>query len=125
MKQFGKHLNLRKKSSPLDEKELFCEIIDILENTIHRSKRLYNEHGIEFQEYDENFLLVIDNLFFLKYGEWKTNIIIWYLWERMDEEGNIGELEYEDLDTGKTKVVIVKCPEDLWDILKEIESNIQ
>ena len=125
MKQFGKHLNLRKKSSPLDEKELFCEIIEVLEATIKRSNKLYKEHGLEFKEYDEKIVLVIDNLFFLKYGEWKTNIIIWYLWERMDEEGNIGELEYEDLDTGKTKVVIVKCPEDLWDILKEIESNIQ
>lgn len=123
MKQFGKHLNLRKKSSPLDEKELFCEIIEVLEDTIKRSNKLYKEHGLEFKEYDENFLLVIDNLFFLKYGEWKTTIIVWYLWERMDEEGNIGELEYEDLDTGKNKVVIVKCAEDLWDIIKEIENN--
>jgi hypothetical protein len=123
MKQFGKHLNLRKKSSPLDEKELFCEIIEVLETTIKRSNKLYKEHGLEFKEYDENFLLVIDNLFFLKYGEWKTTIIVWYLWERMDEEGNIGELEYEDLDTGKTKVVRVKCAEDLWDIIKEIENN--
>lgn len=123
MKQFGKHLTLRKKTSPLDEKELFCEIIEVLETTIQRSSKLYKEHGLEFREYDENFFLIIDNLFFLKYGEWKTTIIVWYLWERKDEEGNIGELEYEDLDTGKKKVVIVKCAEDLWDILKEIESN--
>ena len=123
MKQFGKHLNLKKKGNPLEEKELFCEIIEVLEATVKRSNKLYKEHGLEFREYDENFLLVIDNLFFLKYGEWKTTIIVWYLWERMDEEGNIGELEYEDLDTGESKVVIVKCAEDLWNIIKEIENN--
>lgn len=124
MKQFGKHLNLRKQINPLDEKELFCEIISVLEQTISRSNKLYKEHGLEFRDYDENFFLVIDNLFYLKYGEWKTTIIVWYLWERMDEEGNIGELEYEDAESGKSKVIIVKTPEDLWDVIKEIESNV-
>ena len=123
MKQFGKHLNLKKKTSPLQEKELFCEVVELLEATIRRSVALYKEHGLEFREYDENFFLAIDNLFYLKYGEWKTEIIVWYLWERQDEEGNIGELEYENLDSGKKKVVIVKTPDDLWNVLKEIESN--
>ena len=113
MNQFGKHLSLKKKTSPLQEKELFCEVIELLEATIRRSIKLYKEHGLEFREYDENFFLAIDNLFYLKYGEWKTEIIIWYLWERQDEEGNIGELEYENLDSGKKKVVIVKTPDDL------------
>lgn len=123
MKQFGKHLSLRKKTSPLEEKDVFCSIIEVLETTIKRSTKLYKEHGLEFRDYDENFYLAIDNLLYLKYGEWKTEIIIWYLWEREDNEGNIGELEYEDLDTGKKKVIIVKCAEDLWGVLKEIESN--
>lgn len=123
MKQFGKHLTLRKKTSPLQEKELFCDIIEILEATIRRSRKLYKEHGLEFQEYDENFFIIIENLFYLNYGEWKTEIVSWYLWERTDDKGNIGELEYEDLETGKKKVIIVKCAEDLWDVLKEIESN--
>lgn len=123
MKEFGKHLHLKKKTGALDEKQLFCDIIEIMEATIERSRKLYTQHGLEFREYDENFFLVIDNLFYLKYGEWKTEIIIWYLWERMDDKGNIGELEFENMDTGKSKVIIVKCAEDLWDIMKEIESN--
>lgn len=123
MKEFGKYLNLRKKTSPFQEKELFCEIVEVLESTIRRSRKLYKEHGLEFQEYDENFFIIIENLFYLNYGEWKTEIISWYFWERADDLGNIGELEYEDLSTGKKRVVIVKNAEDLWDILKEIESN--
>jgi len=123
MKSFGKHLTLKKKTSPLQEKELFCDVIEILEATISRSRKLYKEYGLEFQEYDENFFIIIENLFYLNYGDWKTEIVSWYLWEREDDQGNIGELEYEDLSTGKKRVVIVKCAEDLWDILKEIESN--
>ena len=31
MKEFGKNLMIRKKGIPLDEKETFCNIIDLLE----------------------------------------------------------------------------------------------
>jgi hypothetical protein len=123
MKEFGKHLNLRKKHNPLEEKDHFCDIIDIYEATVTRSRKLYQEYGMAFPDYDENFLVIIDNLLYLKYGEWKTEIITWYVWERMDEEGNIGDLEYEDTETGFSKTVTVKCSEDLWDILKEIEEH--
>ena len=123
MKEFGKYLNLKKKQSPLEEKELFCEIVDTYESIVNRSNKLYNDYGLEFKDYDEVFLLMIDNLFYLKYGEWKTEIIVWYVWERMDEEGNIGSLEYENTETGDSKEVIVKCSEDLWDILQEIEKQ--
>ena len=123
MKEFGKYLNLKKKQSPLEENELVCEIIDTYESIANRSNKLYNDYGLEFKDYDEVFLLMIDNLFYLKYGEWKTEIIVWYVWERMDEEGNIGSLEYENTETGDSKEVIVKCSEDLWDILQEIEKQ--
>lgn len=123
MKSFGKHLNIKKQANPLEEKELFCELIEQYEAVANRSTRLYQEHGLEFRDYDENFLLIIDNLFYLKYGEWKTEIIIWYIWERMDVDGNIGILEYTDLDTGESNEVIVKCAEDLWDVLKAIEKK--
>jgi len=123
VKSFGKYLNIKKQSSPLDEKELFCELIESYELIAKRSSRLQNDYGLEFRDYDESFLLVIDNLFYLKYGEWKTEIIIWYIWEREDEEGNLGKLEYTDLDTGETTEVIVKCAEDLWDVLKDIEKQ--
>jgi hypothetical protein len=123
VKSFGKHLNIKKQANPLEEKELFCELIEQYETVANRSTRLYQEHGLEFRDYDENFLLIIDNLFYLKYGEWKTEIIIWYIWERMDVDGNIGTLEYTDLDTGESNEVIVKCAEDLWDVLKAIEKK--
>lgn len=123
MKEFGKHLNLRKKHTPIEEKDYFCDLIDIYETTINRSKQLYSGYGIEFANYDENFLIIIDNLLYLKYGEWKTEIITWYIWDRVDEEGNIGPLEYEDEETEFKKSVIIKCAEDLWDILKEIEER--
>ena len=126
MSNLGKHLNIKKRINPSEEKELFCELIDLYEHTIERSKKLYKEHGLEFKDYDENFLLIIDNLFYLKYGQWKTEIITWYLWERVDEEGNIGTLEYEDTNTNKSSgEIIIKCAEDLWNILQKLNSKLE
>lgn len=125
MNNLGKHLNIKKRVNPLEEKELFCELIDLYEYTIERSKKLYQEHGLEFQEYDENFLLIIDNLLYLKYGQWKTEIINWYLWERIDEEGNIGTLEYQDNNDKTSGEIIIKCAEDLWDILQKLNSKLE
>lgn len=124
MNPFGKNLNLRKRGTEINEKEMFCGLVDMYEGLALRSEKLYTEFGLNLQEYDEEFFLTIENLFFLKYGEWKTTIITWYVWERQDiETGEIGALEWTDEDTGKTIEVIIKCSEDLWDILKQIENK--
>ena len=47
MKEFGKNLMIRKKGIPLDEKETFCNIIDLLEETILRSEKVYDEVNID------------------------------------------------------------------------------
>ena len=124
MNSFGKNLNIRKRSAPLEEKELFCELVDMYEELAIRSEKLYHEWSLNLQDYEEAFFLTIENLFYLKYGEWKTAIITWYVWERKDvETGEIGPLEFTNEDTGKTKEIIIKCADDLWSVLLEIEKD--
>lgn len=124
MNSFGKNLNLRKRATEFSEKELFCELVDMYEGLAIRSEFIASQHGISFHDYEEEFFLTIENLFYLKYGEWKTEIITWYVWERKDlETGELGVLEWTNEDTEETKEVILKCSEDLWDILKEIEGK--
>lgn len=124
MNHFGKNLSIKKRAGELNEKELFCELVDMYENLALRSEKLYAEYGLDFENYDEDFFLTIENLFYLKYGEWKTQIITWYVWERKDlETGEIGTLEWTNEDTDETKNIILKCSEDLWDILQQIEGK--
>ena len=121
---FGKNINIRKRTIELDEKELFCELVDMYEGLAVRSEKAFTEFGINLQSYEEEFFLTIENLFYLKYGEWKTSIITWYIWERKDIETNeIGVLEWTNEDTDEKHEVILKCSEDLWDILNEIEGK--
>ena len=121
---FGKNINIRKRTIELDEKELFCELVDMYEGLAVRSEKAFTEFGINLQSYEEEFFLTIENLFYLKYGEWKTSIITWYIWERKDiETDEIGVLEWTNEDTDEKHEVILKCSEDLWDILNEIEGK--
>jgi hypothetical protein len=124
MKNLGKHLILKKRLSPLLEKDLFCEIVDLYEDKAIRNTFLTNDTGINLIEYNEDFYLIIENLLYLKYGEWKTEIISWYIWERKDYiTGEIGLMEWSDSKTDEVKEVIIKCSEDLWDILEEIDKK--
>jgi len=123
MKTFGKNLSLKKRSNPINEKEVFCDIIDTLEENTLRLEKLYNL-GLDLINYEDTFYLVIESLLRMQYGDWKTDIIQWYLYERKDyKTGEIGMLEWSNEETNETKEVTVKCSSDLWDILKEIESS--
>jgi hypothetical protein len=124
MNNFGKNLNVKRRAGEFVEKELFCELVDMYEELALRSEKIHSEHGFDLSSYDEDFFLTIENLFFLKYGDWKTQIITWYVWERKDlETGEVGTLEWTNEDTEETKEVIIKCSEDLWNILQQIEGK--
>jgi len=123
MKNLGKNLKLKKSNIPTDEKETFCELINLLENTLDRNQDLYDKYQIDMISYDEPFYVIIENLFVLHYGDWKTDIIFWYILERKGENDEIYPLEWYNQVTDETKELIINTPEELWDVLKSIEIN--
>ena len=66
MSGFGKNINIKKRTTPLEEKELFCELVDMYEELAIRSEKLYSEWSLSLQDYEEAFFLTIENLFYLK-----------------------------------------------------------
>jgi hypothetical protein len=64
---------------------------------------------------------MIENLFLLHYGEWKTDIILWWIYDRFNEEGKVSPIEFNDHDTNSQEEVIVETPEQLWNFLKRID----
>ena len=123
MKAFGKNLLLKKRNNPISEKEVFCDIIDTLEENMVRLEQLH-KLGLDLINYEDSFYIVIESLLQLYYGEWKTEIIQWYLYDRKNwETGEIGMLEWTNEDTNESKEVIVKCSSDLWDVIQEIDSS--
>jgi hypothetical protein len=56
------------------------------------------------------------------YGEWKTELMLWYIYDRISLDGDLNPIILED--KGKEKSIIIKTPEDLWDAIQNIESKI-
>jgi hypothetical protein len=79
------------------------------------------EMGMGVSNYEEPFYLVIENLVFLHYGEWRGHIILWWLFERFDDEGELLAIELNDQDKDSHEEVLVETPEQLWDLIRKIE----
>lgn len=121
MKNFGKNVNIKsKKKKDLSEKEIFVEIISLLDECFERSSEL-EQNALNITAYEEPFYIMIENLLFVKYGEWKTDIILWWVYNRFDEEGNVVAIKLNDHIEDKQEEVIVETTEQLWDFLKRID----
>tara|TARA_B110000967_G_C18886215_1_gene564132 strand:+ start:140 stop:520 length:381 start_codon:yes stop_codon:yes gene_type:complete len=124
MIEFGKKLHIKKRTNPLNDKDMFCELVELYEELVLRGDKIANEFQLNLIDYEDGFYLLIENLLFTKYGDWKTEIITWYIWERKDiDTGEIGLLEWTNDKTEETKEILIKCAEDLWDVLEDIDNN--
>lgn len=124
---FGKNLKTAEslKKEFKDEKELFIYLITILEGCIERDDIMTAGFGIDLFEYSNPLHEVIEQLFTLHYGEAKTQIILYYVYNRFDEEGNlvplmIGDEEDEDDDL-ENEELYLNTPEELYDYINKIK----
>jgi len=124
MEHFGKRLKFQesKKSRIKKEIDVFKAIIDNFEKCWMKSNKLYSEFKVGLMEYEEDFFLVIEDLILIKYGEWKTDIILWYIYYRKSEKGEIYPLMLTDA-KGKTENITLNNSEELYNILKKLDTG--
>ena len=125
LNNFGKRLKLTeriKKTKEISEEELFVESIGMLDYCWNRSNKLYEAFGLNTLEYEESYYQIIEDLLLIKYGFWKTEIILWYVFERKDEEGNINPLIVQYIGE-EDKELILETPLELWNFLSEVEEQ--
>jgi len=121
MKNFGKNLKVEPKKKGLSEKELFIDIINVFDECNQRTEDLEETYMMGISNYDEAFYLMIENLLYIHYGEWKTDIILWWVYDRFGPEGEIMAIELNDHDSNSKESVIVETAEQLWSLLKRID----
>jgi hypothetical protein len=121
MKNFGKNVNIKSKQKGLSEKELFIDIINVFDECNQRTEDLEETYMMGISSYDEAFYLMIENLLYIHYGEWKTDIILWWVYDRFGPEGEIMAIELNDHDSNSAESVIVETAEQLWSFLKRID----
>jgi hypothetical protein len=125
LNNYGKKFKFKKrekKEKIISEKDLFIETLDFLEKNWAKSNQVYDLFGINLLEYEESYFKAIENLIVLKYGMWKAEIILWYVFGRKDNEDKIYPLSINNED-GSNEEVIIDTPEELWDILEKISNS--
>jgi hypothetical protein len=121
MKNFGKNVNIKSKQKGLSEKDIFINVVDILDNCWTRTSVLGDEFSMDMSSYDEPFYLMIENLLYIKYGEWKTDIILWWAYNRFDENEELMPIKLNDHVEKVEEEVFIETPEELWEFLKRID----
>ena len=123
MKNFGKNVNIKsKKKKVLSEKEILVDIIILLEECFVRSS-LLEQNNLNIMTYEESFYIMVENLLYLKYGENKTDIILWWVYDRFDEEGEIKPIKILSKEDNAKKEIVIQTAEQLYEFLKQIDNQ--
>jgi hypothetical protein len=125
LNNFGKKFKLNKrpkKDKIVSEEEMFIETIDMMSKCWERSNKLYDIFKINFLEYEEDYFRIMENLVVVKYGLWKSEIILWYIFGRIDMDGKMQTLTLQD-DGGEPQDIALTTPQELWDFLKKLEEE--
>ena len=123
MTPFDKHLNVKSRTKDPTDKDLFIEVVGLVNECWIRSNVIENEFSLGVSDYEEPFYLVIENLLYMHYGEWKGDIMLWWLFERFDEEGSVLPINLNDHAKEIEEEVFIETVEELWEFIKKIESK--
>jgi len=105
----------RKKTKEDTLREILLSTIPLLEHILTRGVMLESDYGFNTIRYDEPFYQIIDSLIYLHFDEDAAEIIMFYLYERLNPDGTANEV----LDVNGD-VVSLENAEDLWTLVQQI-----
>lgn len=118
---FGDKLRIsRNKKS--QEKEIFIDIINSLEQCWIRTNFLHEHLKLDFYSYEEQYYRIIEDLIFVKYGETVGKLILWFVYDRFDASGKILGVEVS-FPNKPAKTYYLKSTSDLWELIQKINKN--
>ena len=115
-----KTLIRRKRKSVLDKKrELFFNVIVMMEELFVRQNLVYADLNLDFSNYDEKFFTIIDMLLYMNFGKQCMELIRFYLYDRVNADGTINALLVND-----EEELFLNNPTDLWNLMCKVNPKI-
>jgi hypothetical protein len=111
-------LKRRKKTEDDINRDTFEKIILTLEQANVRSSIIGGDFKLDFTSYDETFYEIIDNLILMQFGKEASEVIFFYVYERINPDGTVNELADQD-----SNVVALNNPTDLWMLVNHIKNK--
>jgi hypothetical protein len=118
LSNFGNKLKISRNKNA-KEKEIFTNIVSTLEQCWLRTNFIQTQLGVDFYNYEEHYFTIIEDLIYLKYGETAGSLVLWYVYDRYDKEGNLQTIEVTFNNKPK-KEYKLKTPGDLWNLVEKI-----
>jgi hypothetical protein len=128
LNNFGKHLLVKSKNRynvDISDKQMFIELIDTFSMAHQRSLSVEKEHGLKLEKYDGLFFLLIENLFYHHYGEWQTELILWYVYDRLDDKENTIPMLVLDELTGEEDEIYIENANELYTFIQSIKRKLK
>ena len=115
----GKGISVKENEKTIKDKEdkLLHNLIELL-CEIEASTNAINTLGVNLFEYEERSLVIIKSLLNISYGEIKSEIIMWWVFESITPDGKVLPLMDED-----EKKHIIKTPKQLVRFLKRYDGK--
>ena len=115
----GKGLVVNENKNALKQREnlFLIEVIELL-CELESKANIANTIGINVFEYEEQYVTIIKNLLDKAYGEVKSNIIIWWVYESITSDDKILPIVDEN-----EKEHIIKTPKQLVRFLKRYDGK--
>lgn len=105
----------RKKTKEDTQRELFLTNIPLLEHILTRGVMLESDYGFNTNLYDEPFYQIIDSLIYMHFDEDAADLIMFYLYERINPDGTLNSVT--DINGDE---VPLENAEDLWILVQQI-----
>lgn len=110
-------LKSRKKTNEDIQREIFIDIIPLLEHVNHKNNMLYQDYGIDVSRYEDTLFRIIDGLIYMHFGNEIGDLIMFYVYDRIKLDGTINPI-VDDNDN----IIQLNRVEDLWGLIKHIKS---
>jgi hypothetical protein len=125
LRNFGNKLKFEesKHSKEKKEKELFVTVVDSFRYSFNKSAQLFLDYRIDIFTYEENYYRIIEDLLLINFGVWKTELILWYVYEGIDENGKPNILEIE-LPDGSKQTVKFPTTNSLWQFILKMDKQL-
>lgn len=105
----------KKKKDSEKQKEMFVIMINTMEEIIIRSNLAMKELQVDLFRYEDKFINVIDLLMYMHFGSDAVQLISYYLYDRMNEDGTMNSIYLDDTE------VFIESPYQLWDIVMKVK----
>lgn len=110
----------RKKRNESEKKrELFCSVINSIEELNIRGSLAFADLQLDMEKYDEKFFEVIDSLIYISFGKECAELIGFYLWNRINQDGTINPIMTET-----EEEIFLESPYQLYDLLSKINPKL-